>query len=157
MLQCNSAVFKKSNSRSTFSILLLELETRILLFKLGQTYARSEYPKYCLRIRNYFSLCRENQPTLQFWNKNNPSLSNRNSKKCRWNVQYSQHHHAKLNISATCDLYQRYWGKQISNKIETSEQFHLIQAFKNGGTEFITDYSPEERLHVQLDLTDAYF
>ena len=157
MLQYNSAVFNKFNSRSTSSIILSELETRILLFRLGQTYARSEYPKYCLRIRDCFSLCRENHPTFQFWNRNNLSLSNRNSKKCRWNMQYSQYHHAKISISATCDLYQRYWGKQISNEIETSEQFHLIQAFKNGGTEFITEYSPEERLHVQLDLNDAYF
>ena len=47
---CNSPIFNKCSSRST-SI----RETKILLFKLGQTYARSEYPKYCSKIRDSFS------------------------------------------------------------------------------------------------------
>ena len=41
------------------------------------------------------------------------------------------------------------WGQQTSNKFETSEQFHPIPAFQNGGTEFTTKYAPEGRLHVQ--------
>ena len=41
------------------------------------------------------------------------------------------------------------WGQQTSNKFETSEQFHLIPAFRNGGTDFTTKYVPERRLHVQ--------
>ena len=44
------------------------------------------------------------------------------------------------------------WGQQTSDKFETSEQFHLIPAFQIGGTEFITKYAPEERLHVQAEL-----
>ena len=42
---CNSPVFNKSNSRSPSS-----RETKSLLFKLGQTYTRSECPKYFSRI-----------------------------------------------------------------------------------------------------------
>ena len=38
--------------------------------------------------------------------------------------------------------------QQTSNKFETSEQFHPILAFQNGGTEFVAKYAPEERLHV---------
>ena len=56
------------------------------------------------------TLCRENHPTLQFWIRNNPSLSRRNSRKCCWKVQYSLYHHAKISISATSFLYQRGMG-----------------------------------------------
>ena len=41
---------KKSNSRSTSS-----RETKIILFKLGQTYKRSEYPKYSSKIQDFLS------------------------------------------------------------------------------------------------------
>ena len=41
------------------------------------------------------------------------------------------------------------WRQQTSNKFETSEQFHLMPAFQNGGTKFITKYVPEGRLHLQ--------
>ena len=47
---CKDPVSNKQNSRSTSSS-----GTNIFLFKLGQTYTRSEYPKYCSIIRNYFS------------------------------------------------------------------------------------------------------
>ena len=40
-------------------------------------------------------------------------------------------------------------GQQSSNKFETSEHFHPIPAFQNGGTEFITKYAPGGRLNVQ--------
>ena len=39
-------------------------------------------------------------------------------------------------------------GATDQYKFETSEQLHTIPAFQNGGTEFITKYAPEERLHV---------
>ena len=42
------------------------------------------------------------------------------------------------------------WGQQTSNKFETSEQFHPIKAFQNGGTEFITKYASDGRIHVQV-------
>ena len=41
------------------------------------------------------------------------------------------------------------WGQQISNKFETSEQFHPILEFQNGRIEFITKCAPEGRLHMQ--------
>ena len=47
---CKGPVFNKFNSRSTSS-----KETKILLFKLGRTYAGSEDPKYCSWIRDSFS------------------------------------------------------------------------------------------------------
>ena len=47
---CKDPVSKKSNSRITSS-----RETKILLFKMGQTYTRSEYPKYSWRIRDSLS------------------------------------------------------------------------------------------------------
>ena len=47
---CEGPVFTKFNSRNTSS-----KETKILLFKLGRTYAGSEDPKYCSRIRDSFS------------------------------------------------------------------------------------------------------
>ena len=40
------------------------------------------------------------------------------------------------------------WEQQTSNKFEASEQFHLIPAFQNGGTEFTTKYGLEGGLHV---------
>ena len=46
---CKGPVSNKSNSRSTSS-----KETKILLFKLVQTYVRSEYPKYYSRIEDLF-------------------------------------------------------------------------------------------------------
>ena len=41
------------------------------------------------------------------------------------------------------------WGQQSSNEFVTSEQFHPIPAFQNGGTEFITKYAPKWRLYVR--------
>ena len=41
------------------------------------------------------------------------------------------------------------WGQQTSNKFETSEQFHSIPAFQNGGIQFTTKHAPERTLHVQ--------
>ena len=41
------------------------------------------------------------------------------------------------------------WGQQTNSKLETSEQFHPIPAFQNGGTEFIKKCAPERRLHEQ--------
>ena len=41
------------------------------------------------------------------------------------------------------------WRQQTSNKFETSEQFHPIQTFQNGETEFIKKHAPEGRLRVQ--------
>ena len=40
-------------------------------------------------------------------------------------------------------------GQHTSNKFGISEQFHLIPAFQNVGTEFITEYDPNGRLNVQ--------
>ena len=45
---CKGPVSNKSNSRSTSS-----REAKIFLFKLVQTYTRSEYPKYWSRIRDF--------------------------------------------------------------------------------------------------------
>ena len=39
--------------------------------------------------------------------------------------------------------------QQTSNKFETSDSFYPIPVIQNGGTEFITKYGPEGRLHVQ--------
>ena len=47
---CKGFVYNKSSSRSTSS-----RETKILLFKLDQTYTKSEYPKYCSKNRDSFS------------------------------------------------------------------------------------------------------
>ena len=44
--------------------------------------------------------------------------------------------------------------QQTSNKFETSEQFHPIPAFHNGGIELITKYEKDQMW--KLDLTDAY-
>ena len=42
------------------------------------------------------------------------------------------------------------WEQQTSNKFQTSEQFHPI-SFQDGGTDIITKYAPEARLHVQAE------
>ena len=39
--------------------------------------------------------------------------------------------------------------QHTSNKFGISEQFHLIPAFQNVRTEFITEYDRNWRLHVQ--------
>ena len=40
------------------------------------------------------------------------------------------------------------WRRQTSNKFETSEQFHPIPAFQNGGTEVITKICSRRESHV---------
>ena len=75
---CKGPVSKKSNSRITSS-----RETKILLFKLGQTYTRSEYPKHSSRIRDSLSRkpCRMGQ---------------QNSKKFETSEQFHPYQHFKM-------------------------------------------------------------
>ena len=143
---CKGPTSEKSNSRSTSSS-----ETKILLFKLDQTYRRSEYRKYSSRIRDSLSRkpCagKDTQPS---------SFKSRTIQVCQGGTQgnvVERCNTASITMQKSISqqplsCIKEGWGQQTSNNFEASEQFHPIPAIQNGGTEFTTKYAPEGRLHV---------
>ena len=109
----------KSNSRSTSS-----RKTKIILFKLGQTSARSEYPKYCSRIRDSSSRIPCAGKITQ-----SSSFDPGAIQSCQGGTQGSFVEKCNTASIAVQKLVSRQplscinerWGQQISNKFETSE------------------------------------
>ena len=144
---CKGFVFSKSNSRSTSS-----RETKIIFFKLGQTYTRSEYRKFCSRIRDSSSRkpCagKITQPS---------SIQSGTIQACQGGTQGNVAESCNTaSITMLKSVSQQHlscnkeeWRQQTSNKFEAFAYFDPIPALKNGGTEFTTKYAPEGRLHVQ--------
>ena len=108
---------------------------------MGQTYTRSEYPKFCSRIRDSSSRkpCagKITQPS---------SIQSGTIQACQGGTQGNV---AESCNTASITMLKEEWGQQTSNKFEAFEYFDPIPALKNGGTEFTTKYAPEGRLHVQ--------
>ena len=145
---CKGPVFNKFNSRSTSS-----KETKILLFKLGRTYAGSEDPKYCSWIRDSFSrkLCvgKTTQPSTfksETIQASQGGTQGNVVKRCNTASITIQKSVSQQPLSCIKEGWQ-----QTNNKFETSEQFHPIPALQNGGTEFFTKYAPEKKLHLQAE------
>ena len=144
---CKGPVFNKFNSRSTSS-----KETKILLFKLGRTYAGSEDPKYCSWIRDSFSrkLCvgKTTQPSTfksETIQASQGGTQGNVVKRCNTASITIQKSVSQQPLSCIKEG----WRQQTNNKFETSEQFHPIPALQNGGTEFFTKYALEKKLHLQ--------
>ena len=127
---CKGPVFNKFNSRSTSS-----KETKILLFKLGQTYAGSEDPKYCSWIRDSFSrkLCvgKTTQPSTfksETIQASQGGTQGNVVKRCNTASITIQKSVPQQPLSCIKEG----WRQHTNNKFETSEQFHPITALQNG-------------------------
>ena len=153
---CKGPVSNKCNSRSTSS-----RETNILLFKLGQTYARSEYPKYCFKDWRFLfwkTLCWENHPTLQILNQEQSKLVKEELKEMLLKRAIQSVSPFKNQYLSNLFLVsKRDGGNRPVINLKHLNNFIPYQHFKKEGLNLLQNMLQKRDYMCKLDLKDAHF
>ena len=128
-------------------------KAKSILFKLDKTNTRSKYFKHNTGLRDTFS--RETLPN-KIAKPSNPEPQT--VKSCQGEsqgnvvkrgntesnaVQKSVHKQSLSDIK-------KGWGESPGDKLETSEQFHLLPIFQDGGAQFASKHARGKGFHMQI-------